>query len=173
MTPVSFIPPDLRRLGTLPASVLGLFRFNELEPFAGFASLVDWRLLGHLSRLVIERFFAGDPGEILLMPLSHRLPIEHLLLIGLGERSGFGRERFEAALARLFAATEALDRRGVALVLPGRPEGVADTARAIEWFLGLYERLGGDHPAVIIESPEAQKAMLPAVERWRLRQLLP
>lgn len=173
MGKISFIQPDLKCLEDLPEATLVLFRFAEMEPLSGIVSLVDWRLYGHLSNLIINGFLSGDREETLLMPLGRHLPQEYLLLFGLGERSLFGEREFLREARRAFDAVRGLNREHMVLALPGRVEGECDTAEAIEWFLSCYEEHGGGQDIHIIEPVGAQKAMTPVVERWRLKQLVP
>jgi virulence-associated protein VagC len=133
--------------------VLALFRFKEMRPLAGISSLVDWRLHGHLSRLIIDGFFKGDAEESLLIPLGRRLPQEYLLVVGLGDRAGFTEKSFDSCLKKLFDTARGVNRSEIAVALPGRPERECDT--------------------LLIEPVEAQKVIIPVVERWRLRQLVP
>jgi hypothetical protein len=170
---ISFIPPTLRRLETSPTSVVALFRFKEMKPLAGFVSLVDWRLMGHLSRMIIDGFFGGERLEQLLMPLGRHLPQDYLLLTGLGCREEFDKGAFQESVAQTLGTVERLGTRDIALALPGRVEGLCNTHNAIEWLIEGYEQKGEEQEVVVIEPHGAQKAMIPAVERWRLRQLVP
>jgi len=171
---ISFMAPRLERLDELPpGGLLVFFLFGERAPLAGAASLVDWRLHGHLSRLVIDGFIAGAAGEAVLVPLGRRLPQEHLVLLGLGPRAAFDASGFDQALARMFRTADGLGFGSIILAMPGRPELACDTTDAIERFLATYDRLGDDRPIHIIEPSGAQKAMIPAVERWRMKRAVP
>lgn len=171
MGEIGFIAPSLRRLQGLPrGGALGLFRFAELRPLAGVTGLVDWRLLGKLSRLVIDGFATGEPDESLLFPLGGRLPQDRLLLLGLGQRERFGEHAFRRAVSRLFDDLDRLGDGDLVLALPGRVEGACEPAEAVEWFLPLAERRARDRRIVLIEPSEAQKAMAPIVERWSLKR---
>ena len=173
MSNLTLIIPELRRVEAVHAGTLALFRFAEMTPFTGIASLVDWRLLGHLSNLIIEGFFTGTPDETLLMPLGHRLAQDCLLLFGMGERRMFCQETFEQQIIRLFDTTDKLGRRDVVMAMPGRLEHACETAEAIEWFLTCREAAGWDQNIFVVEPFEEQKAMLPVIERWRLKRLVP
>lgn len=171
MGEIGFITPELRRLEGLPrGGALGLFRFAELRPLAGVTGLVDWRLWGRLSRLVIDGFVTGEPDESLLFPLGGRLPQDQLLLLGLGPRERFGEHAFRRAVRRLFEQLDKLGQGAATLALPGRIERACEPTEAIDWFLPLAERLGHDRRIVLIEPSEAQKAMSPIVERWSLKR---
>ncbi len=173
MASISFITPELKRLEQISAKVLVLFHFAELEPLLGFASLVDWRLYGHLSRLMIIDFLKGEYKESMLMPLGRHLPQDYLLVLGLGARQYFCKEVFLETSEKMFNTVHHLDRRNIVLTLPGRGDGECDTTTAMEWFLSSYEEHADNQEIQIIESPGAQKAMMPVVERWRLKQLVP
>ncbi len=173
MRRISFIPPDLKRLERTEGNLIALYCFEEKRPFKGIASLIDWRLYSHLTRMIIEGFFRGSAGEQLLMPLGRHLPQESLLLVGLGERSRFGESSFADAVAITFETLRRMDKETLVLSLPGRQEGVCPPGDAIEWFIEGYDQWGENHEVILVEPSGAQKAMLPAVERWRLRQLVP
>jgi len=173
MGAISLITPELRRLEDRREQALGLFRFSGLYPFEGIGGLVDWRLLGRLSRLAIEGFLTGEEGERLLFPLAGRLPQALLLVIGLGPREGFGRVQFRSALERLFAALDGLRAGGVALALPGRVEEICDVAAAVDWFVEAYAERGHDRDVTIIDRAGAHKVLLPAIERWQLKRSVP
>jgi hypothetical protein len=173
LSKVTFIAPELKRLAVSRSSVLALFRFAERRPLRGIASLVDWRLYGHLSRLVIDGFLSGEEGESLLMPLSNRLHHQYLLVLGLGDRERFGEAVFVRAVERMFRAAQGLGLRDLSVSLPGRVEETCGNVEAIEWFLACYEEHGHGQLVEVIEPAGAQKAMAPFVERWRLRQLVP
>jgi hypothetical protein len=171
MGEIGFITPELRRLdGLAPGGLLGLFRFAELRPLAGVNGLVDWRLLGHLSKTVIDGFAESAADESLLLPLGERLPHDHLLLLGLGERERFGDHAFRRGVRRMFEQARDLGHTHVTMSLPGRAEGICDAKDAIEWFLPLWDKLARDSQIALIESADAQKTMLPIVERWRLKR---
>jgi hypothetical protein len=150
-----------------------LYRFAEMKPLRGMASLVDWRLYGHLSKLVINGFLTGEAEESLLMPLGRLLPQQYLLVFGLGERAEFSKESFLKGAKRTFETIRKLGHRDVVLALPGRVEEACTASDSIAWFLSCYEEHGDAQNIQIIEPTGSQKAMLPLVERWRLRQLVP
>ena len=173
MAAITFIAPDLRRLENVSARVLALYRFSDMKPMQGVSSLVDWRLYGHLSRMVINGFFLGEVGESLLMPLGRHLPQEYLLLFGLGSRENFCEKVFCEDTLRTFETVRDLGSRNVVLALPGRVENECHSDDAMEWFLECYQEHGDDQDIQIIEPMGAQKAMVPVMERWRLKQLVP
>ncbi len=171
---IAFIAPKLDRLDDQPqGGLLALFKFDERRPLAGVLGLVDWRLRGHLSRLVISKFMTGRREEAVLIPLGGRLPQDHMVIIGLGPRNEISPRIFADALARLFETARKLGHQSLLITLPGRSEGAYEATEAIEGFLQLLEENGVGLEIVLIETSGAQKAMLPAVERWRLKRSVP
>ncbi|MCP4198706.1 MAG: hypothetical protein GY762_16290 [Proteobacteria bacterium] len=173
MSSITFITPELARLENVSARVLVLYRFAEMKPLQGMASLVDWRLYGHLSKLVINGFLKGEGEESLLMPLGRLLPQQYLLVFGLGERAEFTKKSFFTSAKRTFETIRKLGHRDMVLTLPGRVEKACTSSDSIGWFLSCYEEHGDAQNIQIVEPTGSQKAMLPLVERWRLKQLVP
>lgn len=175
MKDIGFITPELKRLDASSADVLVLFRFEELRPLCGAASLVDWRLYGHLSRLIIGGFITGQRGESFLMPLGRHLGPSKLLILGLGPKKDFDEHAFRSAIRKMFESLRLLGAADVLCALPGRPEEVCETSLAIEWFLSDLsdDAIAAVRELHILEPTGPQKAMVPLVERWRLRQLIP
>jgi hypothetical protein len=171
---ISFIAPTIRRLETASSDLVVLFCFEEMRPFQGITSLVDWRLHGHLSRMVIEGFFTGKSGIPLLVPLDRQLPQLYLLLLGIGQRETFDKAECSKALSRAFEISRKLRTSKPAMTLPGRVENVLNAADAVESFIESYEAEGDFAEGVtLIESSLGQKEMTPSVERWRLRRMIP
>ena len=170
---VAFAVPRLSRLAEHAGAHLCLFALEERHPLAGITGALDWRLHGHLSRLVIRGFLTGAASEQLLMPLGDRLGLEHLLVLGLGPRAALSGARCRDALRRMFAAAAALGDAELVVALPGRPEGLVDPAEAISLFLEAYDAHGRGRKVAVVESSAAQKAMLPVVERHRLKHGVP
>ena len=78
--------------------------FSDERPLRGGAARADWRLCGGLSRRIVDGDLSGASGEALLIACGRALRAPRLLLLGLGERSGFDSLRMSdevgAAVAR-------------------------------------------------------------------------
>jgi hypothetical protein len=168
-----FVAPRLDRLAEHAGAFLCAFAFEEMRPFTGATGLVDWRLHGHLSRLRIRGFLTGELGEALLVPLGERLPPIRLVLLGLGPRDSLDAARCQAALHRMFEVVGRLGDAPLLIALPGRPEQVTDPAAAVTLFLDAYDERGADRRVALLEPTAAQKAMLPIIERHRLKMWVP
>ncbi|MBI2066510.1 MAG: hypothetical protein HYT77_00660 [Deltaproteobacteria bacterium] len=73
-TPVDEVPGKL---------VLATF-FEDVRPLKGVVGLLDWRLNGHLSRLIMAERISGGFSESLIMPSRGRVAADEILLFGLG-----------------------------------------------------------------------------------------
>jgi hypothetical protein len=170
---IAFVPPRLAKLAEHAGAYLCLFALEERHPLAGVTGALDWRLHGHLSRLLIGGFLTGAAGERLLVPLGDRLPLEHLVVIGLGPRDELTGDRCAEVLRQMFVAATDLGGAPLVMALPGRPEQLVEPAEAMARFLAAYDAHGDGREVAIVEPSAAQKAMLPVLERHRLRQGMP
>ena len=94
--------------------------FEDERPLQGLLGLVDWRIGGSLSALVRSGFCTGAAGEAVLLPGRRTLPMERLVLLGLGPSRAFDRAAAEAAGERLVTVIEGLSPRDVLVAMPGR-----------------------------------------------------
>jgi hypothetical protein len=72
--------------------------FSDERPLLGLAGLIDWRGSGCLSKLVRSGFCSSTMREQVLLPCDRRLPVDRLVLVGLGPR-----EHYDEAHARALA----------------------------------------------------------------------
>lgn len=108
---------DRRRLdvGLLPY-------FSDERPLQGLAGFVDWRSSGRLSSLLREGLCSGVAGEVLLLPGRTTLPVDRLVLVGLGDSHEFDRERAREAARAMVGIARGLRAFDVLLAMPGRLE---------------------------------------------------
>ena len=172
---VHFVAPDLRKLDTARAEALSMSLFSDERPLRGALGLVDWRLCGQLSRLILRGRIVGNEGEKVLVPSTPKLPFDKLFLFGLGPRESFSEEVFERTAKAMFDTLARARVRSSAWVLPGRSLDLIAPARAMELFLRVA---GPDAEAAhdeiaLIEDAEAQRAMAPVLshEQRRVRSL--
>lgn len=163
-----FVPLELARIDELRYEALALPFFEDERPLQGAAGLCDWRLCGRLSSLLARGRIGGARGEATLMPAARRLPFDKLVLLGLGARGDFGREGFEDASRHVLSAMRGLQLRSFVLALPGRGTQSVSPADAAKWFLPLADAEGLDE-VVLLDVPEAHRAMQPIIEAERAR----
>ncbi|MBI1910081.1 MAG: hypothetical protein HYS22_07930 [Deltaproteobacteria bacterium] len=74
--------------------------FEDLRPLKGQVGLLDWRLNGRLSELILKGKIEGKFMEALMMPSSGRIGSPEILLFGLG----LSTEATEKRLTEAFSA---------------------------------------------------------------------
>jgi hypothetical protein len=156
---IRFLAPDLRRLDEASVEVaVGSFWQDE-RPMRGFAGLLDWRLAGRLSALLVSGFVQGEAGEVLLVPGKPHVPFEKVLLFGLGLRADFDEATFRRGVERMARALEGLRVRRAVVELPGRGTGAIDADRAIVLALECLGREPEHDAWWLVEDAPAQKVI--------------
>lgn len=109
--------PDRIRvdLGLIPV-------FADERPLQGLAGLMDWRRSGRISGLVRSGFCTGAAGERVLMPGSPGLPVERVVLVGLGPRGEFDKDAARRVAGDLVATATGLGAERVLVALPSHAE---------------------------------------------------
>ncbi len=166
---VHFVPPDLRRLDQLKSEALSLPMFADEHPPRGALGLVDWRLCGRISKLILRGQLTGVRGETVLVPARPRLTFEKLFIYGVGRRDEFDLDLYDATVERMLSTLTKVKVRASVLVLPGRSHGLVGAAEAMERFLRIAGRHEDHDDLTLVEDVESQKAMEPVVEAERRR----
>jgi len=167
-----FVTAELRRLDEVASEVLACGVFADERPHHGAAGLVDWRLSGTVSKLVVEGFVTGRRGEVVMLPLRPKLPFDKALLFGLGARDAFTDEVFRDVIAHMLRAMEGLCARTAVVELPGRHRAAIGAERATDI---LLELAGGrpEHDVwTLIEPVEDQKRITSRMSEQRRRDRL-
>lgn len=165
---VRFVVPDLRRFDELKSEALVLVFFEDERPLRGALGLVDWRLCGQISRLLLRGRARGGLDEAVLVPTRPRLPFEKLFLFGGGARAELDEARFARVVDRALSTLDRARVRASVVGLPARSDRLAPE-RAMEIFLELTAAHPEQDQVTLIEDLEAQRAMAPVVERERRR----
>src|ERR1700712_2341705 len=119
MVEFRFAQLSLQSLDELKTEVLCLAIFSDERPLRGAAGLVDWRLCGRLSDLLLRGELTGEFDQALLMPPpERRLAAERVFCLGAGARAELDEARFRALTRALVARVLALRVRTVAIALP-------------------------------------------------------
>jgi len=92
--------------------------FSDERPLEGSAGLIDWRLNGMLSRLLIEKKLTGEWKEITLIPTQGRIIPRMILLLGFGEVREYSYLRVRELSAQILETLKKLDARGLCVSLP-------------------------------------------------------
>lgn len=166
---VLFVAPDLRRLDELKSEALALAFFEDERPLRGPLGLIDFRLCGQLSRLLLRGRACGARGETVLVPTRPRLPFEKLFLFGAGPSDSLDLARFDEIVERMLATLDRARVRASVLGLPGRTGDRIGPVQAMEVFLARAAAHPEQDQVTLIEDTDAQRVMTPVVERERRR----
>lgn len=168
---VRFAAPDWKSLDVLQSEAILAPFFKDERPLTGVLGLIDWRLCGFVSRLILSGVVVGSLGETVLVPLRPRFAADKLFLFGLGEQAQWDESLQQSVTERMLNVGTAARVRALALVLPGRSTGKVRAAAAMESFVRSTTNRREPDEVVLIESPEAQKEMAPILQRERRRAL--
>jgi hypothetical protein len=166
---VRFVTPELKQIDALRCDALALPWFNDERPLRGALGLIDWRLCGFISKLVIDGALAGAPLETVLIPGTPKFAVSKLFVVGLGSRAEFDDACFARAAQHMLRSMLRAGARTLALVLPGRQVGAIAPAAAMELFAVALAGHAEHEALVLLESAEAQRDMQLVVERERRR----
>jgi hypothetical protein len=101
-----------------PGDAVLLLLPEEERPLRGDAGIVDWRLAGHISKLVASGFCSGDFGEATLIPADARFAAGRVLVFGVGPLRALHGRGLERALTLAGAKLLGIRVRTGVLALP-------------------------------------------------------
>jgi hypothetical protein len=135
------IHPTLQKLDEVRYDALILTSFVDERPLQGAPGLVDWRLNGYLSQLILNGHLTGEWGEQVLVPQTGRLPFNKLIVFGLGERSKYGSTRFKEITNRMLRTLTRMKCWSFATVLPGSHALKLVPRQLVDLWLGELQKV--------------------------------
>lgn len=139
---LALVPATLPALDGLACELLIVGSFVDDRPPRGLAGLLDWRLNGWLSRLVLEGRFSGELGELLLFPAGHRVGPQRVVLLGLGPQAAFDEARLGEALHLCWSVIGRMRMKDAALCLLCGPLPELPKRRLLPLLASGVRRLG-------------------------------
>jgi hypothetical protein len=124
---VQRLTAGLAAVDALDVDAVCCFLTEDERPLSGAAGFIDWRLSGGLSRVLKAGFFAGAPGEKLLVPSAGQVPAPKLFAVGLGRATGVTVLGLEHALSQAAEMLTKAQVSSVALAFPSLPKAVDST----------------------------------------------
>jgi hypothetical protein len=106
--------------------------FLDERPLKGSSGLVDWRLNGRLSRLIIEKRLTGDWKETILVPSEGRVIPRMILLLGLGRVKEYSYPRLRELSPFLLETLQKLNISSACFSLPYGDHTSVDCAKLAE-----------------------------------------
>lgn len=162
---IHFLKPDLHQMDQVRADTLALGVFEEDRPPRGLAGLVDWRLCGRLSRLIVSGQVTGRFRESVLFPAYARLPVERVCVLGLGKRAEFSAARAREASWVLAESLRKLRAGSFLASLPGSPMTSVPARARMDLFLEELLRVFGPDEGpggvevILVEPLEAHREL--------------
>ncbi len=89
------LPPD-----RVEGEVAAVFFFEDDRPLHGSASLLDWRLNGKLTELLLDGSVSGKPGDAVIVRNNGKLDADWALFLGGGKRQRLSRAAWERLLKK-------------------------------------------------------------------------
>ena len=102
----------------LPGAALVVPLFEDQRPLAGPAAVVDWRLDGSLTRMILAGELSGRSGERLAMQTNGKFAAPWVLLAGGGQWRNLDRAGYLQLAERLLKLAARAGFNEVALCLP-------------------------------------------------------
>ena len=145
------------------ADVAFVLFFADERPLRGSAGRADWRLCGHLSRLIVEGRLSGGPGEAALLPTAGGLRAPLLVALGAGPRNAFDEAAWQRASEDVARRAIGLRARSIALALPAAEPGRLGLRQRVEALLAGAAQALAERPAdlllrVVATGDEVQRA---------------
>lgn len=123
---------------TLPAdalpgqSVVALY-FADQKPLEGPAALLDWRLDGQLTRMLLDGDVRGRAGEHVLLQNNGKLAADWVLFVGGGKWHGLCRETHAGLVRHMLSVAGQAGFKDVSLAfMPHEEVGVDALQRQID-----------------------------------------
>lgn len=165
-----FVAPSLRRLDLSGTEVLVAGLVKGERPPQGVAGLVDWRLSGRISRMILSGFADGELGDVLLVPGKPKLPFDKLVFFGVGTANEFDERVYRLVLEKVLKTLEGLRARRAVVELPGRSAELISAERAASLLLDLTESRLEHDSWTLVETAEGQRSIQKLMLRDRRRR---
>lgn len=120
-------------LDRLPGDVAAAFVFRDLRPPRGGAALLDWRLNGRLTRMLLDGEATGKLGEHILIANNGKLAADWALFVGGGNAPAREAASFRKLLRHLL---DVCRRAGFTRLAIGLSAADAAEAAVLEKTLG-------------------------------------
>lgn len=174
---IQFVKPDLHALDQIRADALVVCLFEDERPPRGVAGLLDWRLCGRLSDLLVVQHVSGSAGESVLFPAYGRLPFSRVCAFGMGPAAEFTSNRAREVCGQVATSLHKLRVASFVMSLPGSPRTPIAPRVRLELLLEELTRVfgadetGSGVDVFIVEPSEHHRELAEVVSvatrRWR------
>ena len=139
----------------MPSDTLVLSVFNDEKPLKGANGLIDWRLCGKISKMVMAGTISGRYKEsTLILSKNPRMP--RILVVGLGGSKDFNEKRLADIAQFIGKKLKNVGAKKVSLAIPGSsyfPQNYTKSTEVIiKAFADSYEKNGNIFEMIIYET---------------------
>jgi len=128
--------------------------YADVRPLKGQAGMVDWRLNGALSELILKERFDGKRGEALLMPLHGRLPAKELMVLGLGDQREIQDQELPRFVSMILDKLLLKKDRSFCLSLSDLAKGMFEWRNSVRLFMSMLSGRSEDYHISLVEPRE-------------------
>lgn len=128
--------------------------FEDVRPLKGSTSLIDWRLNGRLSDLILQGRISGHFQESLIMPAQGRLSTKDIFLFGLGDSKQVDEKRLDDGFAILIDKLGLMKSPDVVISFGDLSKDFMGWRAMLRSFVGSVASKHGDFQVVAAEDPK-------------------
>ncbi|MDH3454313.1 MAG: hypothetical protein OEL80_04125 [Desulfuromonadales bacterium] len=114
---------------SLPGESLVALYFADQKPLEGPAALLDWRLDGQLTRMLLDGEVQGRAGEHVMLQNNGKLKANWVLFVGGGKWHGLGRETHAALVRHMLSVARQAGFKDVSLSFTPHEEAGPEVLR--------------------------------------------
>lgn len=172
---INYAPITLDSFDTMGCEALVAPLYEDQRPPKAVAGLVDWRMCGMLSKLVMRGRVTGSEGELLLVPPRPRMPFDKIFVYGAGSAGCASRASFTSLVGFMLNTLAAAHVRTCAFSFPrGDAESLSAEVAAEELSRLLRGRVELDELIILWDGPDQKPfaTRLEAELRLRARETM-
>lgn len=114
---------------SLPGESVVALYFSDQKPLQGPAALLDWRLDGQLTRMLIDGEIQGRAGEHVMLQNNGKLEANWVLFIGGGKWHGLCRDTHATLVSHMLSVAAKAGFKDVSLSLMPHAEFSPDVVQ--------------------------------------------
>lgn len=131
---------------------LGLvLTYQDVRPLKGQAGLLDWRLNGSLSELILQDRFQGNWGEALLMPARGRVGVKELMILGMGPMGSVRDQNIPNYVSLILEKLLRKKNRSFCLSLSDLVQGMFEWRNTVRLFVSMLSGKDKDFQISLME----------------------
>ncbi len=111
----------------LPGESVVVLYFDDQRPLQGPAALIDWRLNGQLTEMLLDGEIRGRAGEHVMLQSNSKLAAKWALFVGGGKWYGLSEETHASLVRHMLRVAHQAGFKNLSLALTSHKEFSAET----------------------------------------------